>query len=287
MIVDFHVHCFPDDLAKRAIPKLEEAAGMTASFDGTLQGLKYSMREAGINFSVIQPIATKPSQTRTINDWSSAIQNNSIMNNSVKNNTTQECILHDDTVKDEQIVAFGSIHPDYGDWKDELKRIRDLGLRGIKYHPDYQSFFVDEERMLPVYDEIFNLGLILLFHAGVDIGLTGPDHCTPRRLLSILKSCSGGKIIAAHMGGFRYWDDVLKYLLGEDIYFDTSYGIGWMSGMQAKSIISKHGYQKILFATDTPWSCQKEEVERLKKLGLEEDVERAIFGGNARRLLSI
>lgn len=89
------------------------------------------------------------------------------------------------------------------------------------------------------------------------------------------------------MGGFRYWDDVLKYLLGEDIYFDTSYGIGWMSGMQAKSIISKHGYQKILFATDTPWSCQKEEVERLKKLGLEEDVERAIFGGNARRLLSI
>lgn len=273
MIIDFHVHCFPDDLAKRAIPKLEATAEITASFDGTIQGLKNSMSEADIDLSVIQPIATKPSQTKTINDWSAAIQNNSISNNEIQSS--------------ERIIAFSSIHPDYGDWKNELKRIKDLGLKGIKYHPDYQNFFVDEERMFPVYDEIFNLELILLFHAGVDIGLTGPDHCTPKRLLNILRSFSGGKIVAAHMGGFKYWDDVMKYLVGEDIYFDTSYGIGWMSDTQAKNIISYHGYQKILFATDAPWSYQKEEVGKLKKLGLKEDIKKAIFGGNASRLLSI
>lgn len=263
IIIDFHVHCFPDELAKRAIPKLEKTAGMTASFDGTLSSLKSSMKRAGISFSVIQSIATKPSQTRIINDWSAAIQNSG------------------------QIIAFGSIHPDYDNWKDELRRIKDLGLKGIKYHPDYQNFYVDEKGMFPIYEEIFKLNLILLFHAGVDIGLAGPSHCTPKRLLNVLKSCPGGKIVAAHMGGFRYWDDVLECLIGEDVFFDTSYGIGWMSDARAENIISNHGYQKILFATDTPWSYQKEEVAKFKKLGLKKNVEKAILGENASRLLSI
>ncbi|NSW89727.1 MAG: amidohydrolase family protein [Firmicutes bacterium] len=275
MIVDFHVHCFPDDLAKRAIPKLEERAGIAASYDGTLSGLKCSMSEARIDCAVIQSIATKPAQTKAINDWSAAIQNNAVQNGEAQNVEMQNA----------RIVAFGSIHPDYSDWKDELKRIKDLGLRGLKYHPDYQEFFVDEKRMLPIYEEIFKLDLILLFHAGLDIGLPEPYHCTPKRLLNVLRACPGGKIIAAHMGGFKCWDDVEKYLMGEDIYFDTSYGIGWMNDIQAKKIIANHGYEKILFATDAPWALQKEEVDRFRKLGLEDNIRDAILGGNACRLL--
>ena len=270
MIIDFHAHCFPDELAKKAIPILEGKAGIKAWYDGTLAGLRRLMVDAGIDCTVIQPIATKPAQTRTINDWSACIQHNS---------------LQDDDIRG-RIVALGSIHPDYPGWKDELKRIKDLGLKGLKYHPDYQEFFVNEKRMFPVYEEIFKMDFILLFHAGIDIGLPEPCHCTPERLLNVLKVCPGGKIIAAHMGGFKCWDDVEKYLVGQDIYFDTSYSIGWMDDGQAKRIIENHGYEKVLFGTDAPWALQKEEIDKLGKLGSDDSARNAILGGNARKLLA-
>lgn len=283
MVIDFHAHCFPDALANKAIPKLEERAGIKAWHDGTLAGLRRLMIEARIDCTVIQSIATKPSQTRAINDWSACIQNSD-------QNSNQNCDQNNDgrdaEAKKARIVAFGSIHPDYGEWKDELKRIKDLGLKGLKYHPDYQEFFVDEKRMFPIYEEIFKMGFILLFHAGVDIGLPAPYRCTPGRLLNVLKACPGGKMIAAHMGGFEYWDDVEEYLVGEDIYFDTSYSVGWMDYTQTKKIIENHGYEKVLFGTDTPWALQRMEIEKIEKLGLDDNARNAILGGNACKLLA-
>lgn len=262
MVVDFHAHCFPDELAGRAIPALAARARIQPALDGTVADLKKSMKKAGVGRSVVLSIATRPSQTESINNWCAAIQ-------------------------DSEITAFGSIHPEYAEWKSELERIKDLGLKGIKLHPDYQEFFVDEERMFPIYEKAFELGQIVLFHAGLDIGLPGPYHCTPERLLKVVKAFPGGKIVAAHMGSYSYWDDVERLLVGEDIYFDTSYSLGKMDDEQAKRIIENHGYEKILFGTDSPWSGQEEEIARLKRLGLDGEIEAAILGGNAERLLGI
>jgi len=93
------------------------------------------MKRAGISKSVVLSIATKPTQTENINNWSAEIQ-------------------------DEEIIAFGSIHPDYENWKAELFRIKNMGLKGIKFHPDYQKFFVDDKKMFPIYETAFGLGLI-------------------------------------------------------------------------------------------------------------------------------
>ena len=176
MIIDFHAHCFPDELAYKAVPSLAKKAGIPYFLNGTIRDIKASMKEAGIDKSIVLPIATKPSQTETINTWASSIQ-------------------------DESIVAFGSIHPEYKYWQEELKRIKQLGLKGIKFHNDYQGIFVDEEKMFPIYEEAFKLDLIMVFHAGLDIGLSGPYHCTPDRLLKVVRAFSGAKIVAAHMGG--------------------------------------------------------------------------------------
>lgn len=262
MIIDFHVHCFPDELASKAVPQLAACAGIPARVDGTTRGLKDSMRRAGISRSVVLSIATKPSQTERINTWSSQIQ-------------------------DDDIIAFGSIHPDNEDWKSQLFRIKDLGLKGIKLHPDYQKFFVDDEKMFPVYEMAFELGLIVLFHAGLDIGLPAPYHATPDRLLNVIKAFPGGKVVAAHMGGFSYWDDVERFLVGRDIYFDTSYSLGIISSEQARRIIKNHDYRKILFATDSPWMDQSEEILKLKGLNLDREVEAAILGLNAKALLKL
>lgn len=261
MVIDFHVHCFPDELAAKAIQLLEERAGIHAKLNGTVADLKSSMERAGIDISVVLPIATKPSHTESINTWSASIQ-------------------------DSGIIAFGSIHPDYAGWKNELGRIKSLGLKGLKFHPEYQLFYVDEPKLFPLYEKALDLGLVILFHAGVDIGLPGPYHCTPERLLKVIKAFPGGKIVASHMGSYSYWHDVEKFLVGEDVYFDTSYSLGIMDDEQAKRIINRHGYKKILFGTDSPWKDQSEQLTKVKGLGLDREAEDAILGENARRLLN-
>jgi len=262
MIVDFHVHCFTDELAEKALDTLSRRAGIPPRVDGTVKGIRDSMKESGVDYSVLLPIATKPSQTQVINNWAASVCGDGI-------------------------IAFGSIHPDNDDWKNELKRIKDLGLKGIKFHPDYQLFYIDDKKMYPIYEYLFSLDLILVFHAGLDIGLPEPYHCTPDRLYKLARDFGGAKIVAAHMGGFSCWEEVEKYLVGTDIYFDTSYSFDHIGDEQAKRIIQNHGYEKILFATDSPWTDQKEEISKLRNLKLGVEAENAILGANACKLLGL
>lgn len=262
MIIDFHTHCFPDGLAVKAVPALAVKANIPAMVSGTVSDLKSSMLTNGINYSVLLNIATKPSQTEKINDWAAQIQQGSI-------------------------ISFGSIHPLYENWKNELKRIKNLGLKGIKFHPEYQDFYADDKALYPIYEYAFELGLIIAFHAGEDLGFKPPFHCTPDRLDNLITHFEGGKIIAAHMGGYNYWDEVEKHLVGKDIYFDTSYAVGIMDNEQAKRIIQNHGYKKILFGTDSPWRDQGWSVRSIKDLCLGQEIEEAIFYKNASDLLKI
>lgn len=262
MVIDFHTHCFPDELAWKAVPVLAECAGLSARVNGTISDIKRSMKDAGIDISVIQSISTKPAQVEKITDWSAEIQ-------------------------DQEILAFASINPDYAGWYDELGRIRNLGIKGIKFHPDYQKFFVDDKGMFPIYERAIDQGLVVIFHAGVDIGLPAPYHCTPERMATVLKTFREGTFIAAHMGGYTYWDDVERYLVGTDVYLDTSFTLGWIENEQFIRIINNHGHDKILFGTDSPWTDQAEEVNKLKSLKLEPGIEKAILGGNAARILEL
>ncbi|MCX8130764.1 MAG: amidohydrolase family protein [Clostridia bacterium] len=262
MIVDFHVHCFPDNVADKAIPVLAERAGIPARLTGKLEDIKKSMERSKIDCSVVLSIATNPEQTEKINTWASNVNGGGI-------------------------VSFGSIHPDYKEWKYELRRISELGLKGIKFHPDYQSFYVDEDRMFCIYEYALGLGLVLVFHAGIDIGLPLPCHCTPDRLLRVVDAFPEGKIVAAHMGGYSCWDDVERYLVGENLYLDTSYSIGQTDDEQIKRIIRNHNQERILFATDSPWCDQNEEIGKIKELKLGEELENMILGGNAKALLGI
>ncbi len=261
-IIDFHVHCFTDELAARAVTSLSEASSLPPRSDGTVAGIKASMKKAGISRSVILNIATKPQQTRKITQWALSVQ-------------------------DEKVIAFGSIHPEYDEWKDELCRLRDSGVKGIKFHPEYQSFYVDDPKMFPIYEKAAELGLIMVFHAGMDYGFKGPYHCLPDRMKIIARAFPEAKIVAAHMGGFKYWEDVENYLAGEPLYFDTSFSLHEMSRECFLRIASKHGYDRLLFATDSPWGDQLEEVERIRSMGLSDAETEAVLGGNAAKLLGL
>lgn len=260
MVTDFHTHCFPDELAERAMTTLQKISGIKPYCDGTLGGIIDSMAKSGVDRSVVLSIATKPSQTTKINDWTIKI-------------------------KKKEIIPFGSIHPDYAGWRQELDKLHRNGIKGIKFHPDYQNFYVEDKKLFPIYEYAFSLGMIVLFHAGVDIGFKPPYHCTPEGLACILDSFPGGIVVAAHMGGFSYWDEVERLLVGRDIFFDTSYSVKWLGDARTVKMITDHGYEKVLFGTDSPWRGQDDELARIKSIGLDNKVLDAVLGGNAARLL--
>jgi predicted TIM-barrel fold metal-dependent hydrolase len=264
MIIDFHIHTFPDEIAARAVPALAAEAGVPAYTDGTCNGVRASMRRAGIDLSCIMPIATKPSQSRAINAWAAQVNRQ-----------------YDD------LISFGTLHPDQEDWAEEIARVEELGLPGIKLHPDYQGFFVDEARLLPIYRALAAAGRILLLHAGVDIGLPPPTHCTPARLARVLDAVPELTIVAAHMGGYALWDEVETHLLGRDLYFDTSYTLADLGPARLAALIRAHGIERVVFGSDSPWADQADEVAGMRALELT-DVELAeVFAGTAARLLSL
>lgn len=262
MVIDFHVHGFTDELAPRAIAKLSAGSGLRPGTDGTVSGIMASMKKANIDKSVILSIATKPNQTSNITRWSAAIQSDSI-------------------------VPFGSIHPDSDNWKSELTEIYDSGIKGIKFHPEYQNFFVDDPKMYPIYYKAAELGLIMVFHAGVDVGLQPPYHCMPDRMKRMVRDFKGAKIVAAHMGGYDRWNEVEEYLVGEDIYFDTSFSLSRMTQEQFMRIVKNHGYKRLLFGTDSPWSDQAEDLALISDLDLSDEEKSAILGENGAKLLGL
>lgn len=263
MIIDFHTHAFDDALAPRAIASLVAGSGgLESQTDGTVSGLRANMKKCGVDHSVLLTIATKPTQQTRINDWA-ARQSSA------------------------DITAFGSIHPDAPDAPDELERIREMGIKGVKLHPEYQRFEVDDPRMFPIYRKIASLGLITVFHAGQDIGFMPPAKAAPDKMLRALSVFDGAPVVAAHFGGYIMWDDVLDVLCGQNIYLDTSFTYGRIQRPLAQAIVEKHGPEKILFGTDLPWSDALAERRLIDSLDLSEEDKALIYWKNAAALLKI
>lgn len=264
MTIDFHTHIFPDELAAKALATLMEKAGnlYTHVHNGTLGGLLKNMDEWGIDISVIQPVITKQSQMKKTNEWASGICS-------------------------DRIISFGGIFPHTDDYKRDIDFVAGLGLKGLKFHAEYQDFIIDDKRMLEIYDYALGKGLILLHHAGFDPGFPPPYKSSPARFANIVRAMRGGIIVAAHLGGHAQWDEVEEHLAGKNIYLDTSNGFEYFSSEQFLRIVKKHGADKILFASDSPWTNAGAEMEYLKALPLSEDSLDAILAGNAKRILKI
>ena len=261
MVIDIHAHAFPDGLAERAIASLYESCDYQYQpvSDGTVSGLLARMDEWNIDISVIQPVVMKQPQFKSVNEWVAGVAS-------------------------DRIVSFGGIYPHTDDYKRDIDFVVSLGLKGLKFHAEYQNFFVDDPHMLKVYDYALGRGLILLHHAGYDPAFPQPYKSSPRRFLNIMEAMRGGIIIAAHLGGHDQWDDVEEYLAGSDIYLDTSMGFEYYTREQFLRILAKHGADKILFGSDAPWSNAGAEIEHIKSLPIPDETKDAILGRNAERI---
>lgn len=264
MIIDFHVHAFPDALAAKALPLLSKCSGgVKPNYDATISGLENYLAKNNVDYAVVLNIATNPHQEKKVNDFAISL------------------------LEKKNIIPFGSVHPDSPNALSELERLAKAGIRGIKLHPDYQHFFVDDEKMFPIYKKIAELGFITVFHAGVDIGYPKPVHCTPERLLRVLDLFDDAPVVAAHFGGWLLWDSVLEDLCGTKVYLDTAFSSGKMPPDYAKELIKAHGADKVLLGSDMPWSDTLDEVRFVQSLDLSAEDEEKILSNNAKRLLNI
>lgn len=262
MLIDFHTHAFPETISAKAMEKLSFASGgLDPQSKGTVSSLKSEMKKDGVDISVVLSIATNPGQQTNVNNFAKEINDEA------------------------SLFAFGSVHPDAENVFEELERICDMGLIGVKFHPEYQGFYADDEKMKPIYKKISSLGLITVFHAGYDYGYPPPYHCMPDNLLGALRWFDS-PVIAAHWGGVNCGVETLKKLCGRDVWFDLSFGYGVMPKAIAQEIVDKHTPDRLLFASDMPWHRPAWERRLIETLDISDSDKDKIYFKNALKLLN-
>ncbi len=262
MVVDFHTHVFPDELAPRAMEQLREIMpDATPHTDGTAAALGRSMDEAGVDRAVALPVATKESQVATINAAAA------------------------EASKGGRLVRFGALFPGMAGMEEQVSLLVQHGVKGIKLHPEYQQFPVDGSAHCAMYELLSESALVVVFHAGWDPAPFCRNHASPAALRFVADRFPRLRMVAAHMGGYRMWDEVEKHLLGTRVLFDTSAAIESLAPEEFARLVRHHGANKVLFGSDSPWFSQKRAVELVERAPLSSSEHESVFHGTAEGLL--
>lgn len=269
MIIDFHTHIFPHKIAKSTLDHLEKLSDGKANTDGTYEGLIRDMVKSGVDISVALPVVTKPSQFDSISRF--AIEINKFSEENGK-----------------RIISFSGIHPKCEDIKGKMKFLKENGILGVKIHPDYQDTFIDDDGYLEILKSAKDLDMIVVTHSGVDNGFLGqPIKCPPELAKKVLRKIGHDKFVLAHYGAFKQWEEVYTTLAGENVYFDTAFTFPFIEEQTFIKILEKHGEDKILFATDSPWDDVKSDLDIFSKYNISTDVKEKILYKNALKLLNL
>ena len=260
-IIDMHCHIYPDRIARKASDSTSHFYDMPSLYDGKISTLLEHGTRAGIEHFVVQSVATTPKQVSSINRF---------IAQAVKDG-------------DGRFTGLGTLHPDSEDIEADFTEILELGLKGVKLHPDIQRFRIDEDKMMKIY-ELCEGCLPILMHTG-DHRF---DYSNPNRMAPVLKTFKKLTVIGAHFGGWSVWDEAEKQLAGYDnLYVDCSSSLYAMSHEKAEELIHTYGADRVLFGTDYPMWDIDTELERFMKLDLTEKERESIFSLNAQKLFGI
>lgn len=235
-----------------------------------------------MDYSILLPVVTRPGQQGDINR--AAIETN----------------RHSEETG---LISFGGIHPENEDYREILRRLSENGVKGVKVHPMFQRVPIDDIRYLRIIECASENDMIVITHAGYDIGFPGEDFSSVRRIERMLDAVKPRKMVLAHMGGWDCWEEVEERILGRDVWLDTAFSLlpiepapgtvrrpeenPPIAREQFPQMVRRHGAERILFGTDSPWSGQREMVAAIRHSGLDTMEQEAVLGGNAGELLGI
>lgn len=259
-IFDFHAHIYPEKIASRAVEGVGEFYKIGMTCDGTAESLIKDGESAGITHFLVHSVATTTHHVPVINNF-----------------IVSECEKHP------QFFGFGTMHQDFEEKEAEVERISEMGLHGIKIHPDTQEFNIDDERMFPLYDILQSKNMPVLIHCG-DYRY---DFSHPRRVRKILHEFPKLTVIGAHFGGWSVWDLALEYLRNERCMVDVSSSLMMCGLERGKELIRIYGKERVLFGSDFPMWSPSHELEQFLKMGLTDEENEYILCKNAKRLLGL
>lgn len=260
IITDAHTHIFPAKIVDKAVGAIGEFYDIPMCHPGSPESLLQSGRAVGVKKYLVCSTATHPKQVESINDF-----------------IAESCREHP------EFLGFGTLHPGSRDISGEVSRIRELGLSGVKLHPDFQRFFIDDPAAFPIYEACAAAGLPILFHTGDE----RYDWSAPSRMEAVARRFPDLICIAAHFGGYNHWQDVERYRDLENVWFDTSSTLFKLPKERALELLDILGAHRFLFGTDFPMWDHKEELERFLSLGLDEKTRDDILYKNFCRLFGV
>lgn len=260
-ICDAHGHIFPEKIAEKAVHAIGSFYDISMEGSGSAEAILESSKKIGVTHQLVCSTATVPHQVESINHFIS-----------------EECRKHP------EFLGFGSLHPDYEDPDGQVKFCVENGLRGIKLHPDFQEFLIDDKKAYPMYEAAQSKNLPVLFHAGDN----RHPYSSPERIRKIMSDFPKLHVFAAHFGGYRQWDEAMEYLQDmKNIHFDTSSSLMFISPETAREFIGKYGTEKMFFGCDFPMWQHDEELERFMNLKLSDAQNKAILADNFKAFFGI
>lgn len=283
MVIDFHTHTYPTNLAPKIVGQLSGPSHVQAYTDATNDGLLDSCAKNGISKCVLLPVVTNPAHTESINQL--AIETNQ---------------------SNGHLISFGGIHPDNVDYKTIISKLSAKGVPGIKLHPVFQKTNIDDIKYMKIIDCACEYGLIVSLHAGYDINDSSALYSSVSHIKNLLKYVRPEKMILAHMGGHLCWDEaeemLAKYLSNTSgkasLYLDTAFSLpspissqnidyDFLSNEQFLRIVRLIGSESVLFGTDSPWTDQGASIEAIMNSGLTKKEISQILYENAKNLLNL
>ncbi|NPV61199.1 MAG: amidohydrolase family protein [Methanotrichaceae archaeon] len=262
MIIDFHCHIYPQEVAAKIFPAAREKLKVEVFGSGAPEDLRFQIRRSGIESCVILPLARGKDDVRSLNGWVKSVCGHGL-------------------------VPFGAVHPFMDDLESELDRLQRAGCRGVKMMPLLQQFYPDDPRCSRLYEALIARNMILVTHAGCDPMPRGEVFGTPDRFARVIERYPDLTMVLAHLGGLGMWDQVRKFLIpsGGRVLFDTAYVSFYLPGKEMADLIAEIGPDRILFGSDYPWEDPGRAARIIQGLDVSGEEAEAMLWKNAHRLL--
>lgn len=260
-VIDTHAHIYPDAIAAKAAESIGDFYHIPMNLDGTLGTLLGRGTAAGISRFLVHSVAITWERAQAINDF-----------------IHRSAASHPD-----RLIGFGTLHPEHPQAEKELDRIMGLGLKGVKLHPDFQRFCLDDPKAIYLFEAMAEREMPLLVHTGDK----RYPYSQPERMARALDRVPSLKAICAHMGGWSVWEEGWKLLAGRgNVWVDTSSSLYAMAPEAAVKVIHRYGVDRVFFGTDYPMWKPEKELARFRALPLDQAEQEKILHLNFERFMA-
>lgn len=261
MIIDAHCHVWPDHIARQVLA--QRPVGLSPVYDGTLDGLRRQMDQAGIDLAVCLGVAAEARTLRRTNEFIGAIDRR-------------------------RFVPFGTVHPQLSP-EENLASLRENQIVGVKLHPLFQELSFADPRVIDILQALAEARMPVIAHVGEGGDDVANQRGTPASLRAALDDVPDLVLIAGHFGGYHRLDDAEQFIVGSRAILETSWPptVGELDASRLLHMIRRHGADRVVFGSDWPMSEPAKEISAIRRLGLSDAEQDAILGMNIARVLGL